>query len=236
VTRLSNNDRHQTRRGFLMRVLAALTVPSLISTRTAEGAFVKEALPPFDLSFMEDAFLLMRREVWTREEPRVWLLREAGAFDRITVHHQGGRQSITRVQNAVAAEIDAIYGGHRNRRYGDIAYHFIIDYAGRVWEGRSLAYEGAHVSHQNTRNLGVLLLGNFEKQSPSQESIATTTMLVDLLRDRFGIKRHRVYGHRDLGSSVCPGKHLYPHVVALRKGEGGSSAPTVIKGEEHDIG
>jgi hypothetical protein len=160
----------------------------------------------------------MRRSEWTADSPRVWLLREGGEFDRITIHHQGGRPSVSREKNSVVAEIDAVYAGHKHKRYGDIAYHFIIDYGGCVWEGRSLAYEGAHVCHQNKNNLGILVLGNFEKQIPSMESLASLDKLTGVLRARFGIKHHRVYGHRDIGSSLCPGKNLYPHVVALRNG------------------
>jgi hypothetical protein len=209
--------KQQTRRGFLARALAA-TAATSFAGRPVSAATAKAPLPSFDLGFLEGRVPLMRRETWTADAPRTWLLREGGVYDRITIHHQGGRPSVTRVQNSVMAEIDAIYGGHRRLRYGDIAYHFVVDYAGRVWEGRSLAYEGAHVSAQNARNLGILFLGNFEQQTPSGESIASVTKLVELLRERFGVKGHRLYGHRDLGSSVCPGKHLYPHVVALRDG------------------
>ncbi len=208
----------QSRRGFLLHAAAAVGASSVYPS-IARSAIVKQLLPPFDLAFLEGTVPLVRRQEWTAESPRAWLLREGGVFDRVTVHHQGGRPSVTRDRNAVAAEIDAIYGGHHRLGYGDIAYHFVVDYAGRVWEGRSLSYEGAHVSHQNARNLGVLMLGNFEQQTPSPEAVETTKVIVSLLRDRFGIKRHRVYGHRDLGSSVCPGKNLYPHVVALREGE-----------------
>jgi len=227
-------QQRQTRRGFLARIMAAMALP-VFCVRGARGATVKAPLPAFDLSFLDGSFPLMRRDAWTDTVPCNWLLREGGVYDRITVHHQGGRPSVSRVQNTVVAEIDAVYGGHHRLHYGDIAYHFIVDYAGRVWEGRSLAYEGAHVSHENDRNLGILLLGNFEKQSPSGESIASTVSLVSQLRNRFGIKHHRVYGHRDLSSSVCPGRYLYPHVAALREGgaEDTASSPT-LEGEEHD--
>ncbi len=229
----SSKQRGQTRRGFLARAVAAAGASALCVGRS-QAAIVKQLLPPFDLGFMEGAVSLIRRETWTSESPRAWLLREGGVYDRVTVHHQGGRPSITRNQNAVAAEIDAVYGGHHRLGYGDIAYHFVVDYAGRVWEGRSLAYEGAHVSSQNGRNLGVLMLGNFEQQTPSGEAIEATAGLVNLLRDRFGIKRHRVYGHRDLGSSVCPGKHLYPHVVALREGDIPSQKTEIAKENKDD--
>jgi len=227
--------REQTRRGFLARVAAAAVVPALCADR-GQGAIVKQPLPEFDLSFLGASIPLMRRDVWASQAPRAWLLREGGVFDRITIHHKGGRPSVSRVQNAVAAEIDGIGAGHLKRKFGDIAYHFIVDYAGRVWEGRSLAYEGAHVSCENDHNLGVLFLGNFEEQTPSTESIEVLSPLVSALRNRFGIKRHRLYGHRDLGSSLCPGEHLYPHVIALREGvtTQSSSDPQMAGGKEAD--
>ena len=92
-----------------------------------------------------------------------------------------------------------------------------MDYVGRVWEARSLAYEGAHVAGQNERNLGVMLLGNYEQQAPSVTQITSLEAVVQALRERYGIKRHRVYGHRDLGQSVCLGAHLYPHVEKLKQ-------------------
>jgi hypothetical protein len=229
-------ERVQTRRGFLARAAAALTVPVLCAGR-GEGAIVKQPLPAFDLSFLDDSIPLMRRDVWASQSARAWLLREGGVFDRITIHHKGGSPSVSRIQNAVAAEIDGISAGHLQRKFGDIAYHFIVDYAGRVWEGRSLAYEGAHVSCENDHNLGVLVLGNFQKQTPSTESMDVLPLLISALRSRFGIKRHRLYGHRDLGSSVCPGEYLYPHVVALREGDDASqSSPNspVPKEKEDD--
>ena len=216
---MNHKQKHRlhTRRGFLGRMFASLALPALCAQRGV-GAVAKKPLPQFDLKFIDGKVPLMRRSEWTDDSPRVWLLREGGKFDRITIHHQGGPTSISREKNTVVCEIDAVYGGHKRKRYGDIAYHFIVDYAGCVWEGRSLAYEGAHVSHQNKNNLGILVLGNFEKQTPSAESLASIDKLTKVLRGRFGIKHHRVYGHCDIGSSLCPGKNLYPHVAALRNG------------------
>jgi hypothetical protein len=144
------------------------------------------------------------------------MLREGGVFDRITVHHEGGALSLSGDPSTVAAEIDSVYAGHKAKNYADIAYHLIVDRSGCVWEGRSLAYEGAHVINQNKNNLGILVLGNYEKQSPTDESLTALRALVQCLRKNFGIKHHRVYGHRDLGASLCPGKTLYPHVAAMR--------------------
>ena len=204
------------RRNFLIG--AVLGAAGLGVSGRVYAAVAKKPLPPFDLGFLSGVVTLRRRGDWTSEQPKVWMLREGGVFDRITVHHEGGALSTVRDKTAVAAEIDSVYAGHRSRNYADIAYHFIIDRGGCVWEGRSLAYEGAHVSHQNKNNLGILVLGNYEKQNPTPESLKALKAMVLSFRKRFGIKHHRVYGHRDLGASLCPGTKLYPHVAAMRNG------------------
>jgi len=180
------------------------------------GATAKRPLEPVDMEFIESRVKLIRRREWNGDAPKVWLLREAGSYDRVTLHHTGKSMNFHTNRNAVINDIDNIYGDHRQRNYGDIGYHFIIDYGGSIWEGRSLAYEGAHVSTQNERNIGVVLLGNFEEQEPSVEQLSSMKRIVSILRDHYAIKKHRIYGHRDLGPSVCPGRNLYRHVVRLK--------------------
>jgi len=160
---------------------------------------------------------LLSRDKWASVSPRTSRLVKANGFNRITIHHAGGRANSHVNMNSVMTDIDAICAGHMDRRYGDIGYHFIIDSAGRIWEGRSLAYEGAHVSGRNPHNVGILLLGNFEKQEPSPEALTTMRSAVGLLSERFDVPAESLFGHCDIGASICPGSALYPHVVSLRK-------------------
>jgi len=195
-----------------------LALPGLALTAPAvRAAVAKKPLPPVDLSFVASRMDLVRRSEWTDASPCVWRLRGTEEYDRLTVHH-GGSLNVHTDRHAVVHDLEGVLTAHRERNFGDIGYHFIIDHGGRIWEGRSLSYEGAHVSGQNRRNIGVMLLGNFESQRPSEKQQAALGQLVMVLRGRYGIKRHRVYGHRDLGHSVCPGRHLYRRVVAMRSG------------------
>ena len=116
----------------------------------------------------------------------------------------------------VAADIENIMAGHRARHFGDIGYHFIVDRAGRVWEGRSLKYTGAHVSAQNDENVGIMLLGNFENQRPSGSQMQGLYGLVHGLRSHFGIPKDFIFGHCDLGKTLCPGRYLYGYVSEMR--------------------
>lgn len=156
------------------------------------------------------------RSAWTRQAPLYSRLDPADAYYRITVHHEGNKANYNRALPDVAGALRLDLAAHRRRGYGDIAYHFMIDYSGRVWEGRSLNYQGAHVSSRNPGNIGLALLGNFELQKPSEAQKAALVKLVAELRQFYGIGRRRVYGHRDLDSTLCPGRQLYKFMPALK--------------------
>jgi len=151
-------------------------------------------------------------------------MRRASKFTRLTVHHAGGVARRETAFNAVVFRLQSVQTGHMNHDFGDIAYHFVIDYAGRIWEGRSLAYEGAHVSGANAGNIGIMALGNFEQQRPADLQLDSLVRLVHHLRELYGIAGSGVYGHRDLGHSVCPGRYLYGQIDRLRTGNGGRNA------------
>jgi len=201
------------RRAFLRNgglAIAGLSWPALVRAAVAErGPLTLRERLERDLDFVP-------RRRWSPERAHPRRLQAARLFDRITIHHTGANPNYHVERNSVAYDLQAIQAGHLRRNYGDIGYHFVVDYTGCVWEGRSLDYEGAHVSHHNDGNIGVMLLGNFERQQPSDRQLAGMGVLVAALQADRRIARRRVYGHRDLGQSLCPGRHLYPHVVRLR--------------------
>lgn len=205
---------NHSRRSFLKKCGMAAAGLSVVSSGRAATA--KRVLPPVNLDYLTAQLPILRRHEWTERSVLPWRLRTASVFDRITVHHAGDASLTVTAKNSVIYRIDGILTGHMSRNYGDIGYHFIVDFSGRVWEGRSLAYEGAHVLRQNDRNIGVMLLGNFQTQVPSAPQVASCARLTELLRSEHRIKKHRIYGHRDLGQSLCPGQYLYKHVAQWR--------------------
>lgn len=177
------------------------------------------AFEPTDLGFLRSQLPFLGRDTWTRVAPRTWRMRAASLeqYNRITVHHDGCVVNKHTSLDEVARDLDGILGGHLKRNFGDIGYHFAVDYAGRVWEARSLSYWGAHVSGHNEDNIGIVLLGNFEEQTPSTDQLDALNQLVVLLRQHFDISRGRVYGHIELGRTLCPGRYLYPSVADLKR-------------------
>jgi hypothetical protein len=147
--------------------------------------------------------------------------------ERITVHHSGGKAITVSGKAATRRVIKAIQDDHQKRRgWNDIGYHYIVDRDGRVWEGRPAAVVGAHAGSAtaNDANLGVLVLGNFDLQSPTAPQLAGLEKLLRALCRKHGIPRSRVLTHREvrescgLASTECPGKQLEAWVA--RWGEG----------------
>ncbi|MBL1216154.1 MAG: N-acetylmuramoyl-L-alanine amidase [Planctomycetes bacterium] len=135
---------------------------------------------------------------------------------RITVHHDGMSPFWGDSQSAASGRIDAIRRSHQDRGWGDIGYHFAIDRGGRIWEARSLTWQGAHVKYHNEGNIGVVCLGNFEEQSPTDLQVAALQRHVSQLIARYGVPTRLVYTHQELAATACPGRALQARMGTVR--------------------
>jgi hypothetical protein len=149
----------------------------------------------------------------------------SGAWSRITVHHSAkySHEIGTPSSGNVAATIKDIQTVHmRDEGYGDIGYHFLVDPVGRIWQGRTLEWQGAHAGGangaNNVGNIGVCVLGDFSNERPDPRALAALEKLVDALCERHRIARSHVYGHRQLRSTECPGDALMAWVSRYAAG------------------
>ena len=163
----------------------------------------------------------MSRNSWGASPANPAKMKKMGSVTRITIHHEGSAKPNNDSTPAqVAATLRLIQSQHRKRMgAGDIGYHFIIDRTGAIWQGRDWAYQGAHTSGANSNNIGVMLLGNFEIQQPTQAQLSSLYSLTASLARKYGLAPQRdLYGHSDFCNTKCPGKNLRPHVIAMRRG------------------
>jgi len=170
---------------------------------------------------------LYPRTAWHAARPIPSRLTTARAgWDRITIHHSAEPARHLRSAGFSSAA-DTVLGIQRyhmrdaSTGYGDIGYHFLIDPAGRLFAGRSLEYQGAHAGGANNRrNIGICLLGDFERETPSSAALRTLVELVDDLRERHAIARTAVVGHGELKVTACPGRTLKGWLERYRRGGG----------------
>lgn len=155
---------------------------------------------------------LIKRSAWNAKSPNPRNMTPATRrWNWITVHHS----VFSSKGNTLEAGLDTVRRIQRNHitleKYADIGYHYLIDRAGRVIEGRSLSWQGAHAGGSNNRgNVGVCLLGNFDEEKPSKAAIASLDKLVFELQDKLRIPRKNVRPHKAWKETECPGLHLMP--------------------------
>jgi hypothetical protein len=139
--------------------------------------------------------------------------------DRISVHHTEAFQAFS--QTDAAQEMRVIQNFHqKGRGWIDIAYHFVIDGSGRIWEGRPVGVVGAHVKNKNDGNIGISLMGDFHAPKNNQPSMAQIQSLVTLLKyltAKYQIPVSRIKGHRDQEDTSCPGDILYARLDDIRR-------------------
>lgn len=131
---------------------------------------------------------------------------------RITVHHTATRLA-SNYSRAAADEIRKFQQQHQDEKgWADIGYHFIIDPAGRIWQGRPLQWQGAHAGTPdlNVGNIGIALIGDFEVEQPTPSQKKSLNDLLTSLCARYHVDKSHVYTHKEIrpGPTECPGPAL----------------------------
>lgn len=163
---------------------------------------------------------VLARTEWTRSRPIVALADPMGRISRITVHHDGMTPFYSTAKLDAARRLESIRNSHVSKGWADIGYHYIIDPAGRVWQGRPINLQGAHVKDENPGNLGIMVMGNFESQRPTPAALNTLDQFVGAQMRRYAIPVRRVYTHQELRSTACPGRTLQAYMQQTRTSTG----------------
>lgn len=228
-----------TRRGFLLSGLALLLAGCSGPQRTTSTTALpgpswrtrtpptpmpspprRDYVPPSRAGVSGTSSGLIARSRWTSAGPSLALMNRMQPVRCITVHHDGIGPFHDMDQRAAMARLESIRRYHRESLgWGDIGYHYSIDRSGRVYECRSLTYQGAHVKNHNEGNIGVMLLGNFDQQTPSSAQIDALIAQLSGLMQTHGVPVNRVHTHREWQGAVtaCPGGSLQASMNNIRQ-------------------
>lgn len=144
---------------------------------------------------------------------------------RVTVHHTEGHRAMTEADAAATTKGTQWYhmvgrGLEGKDNFDDIGYHFLIAGDGRVIEGRRAEYLGAHAGGANDGNIGISMMGNFNKIKPTDAQIESLTRLVTYL----SVKYHKdpaaagfLEPHKHYTQTDCPGANMMRILDALRR-------------------
>lgn len=134
---------------------------------------------------------------------------------RATIHH-----TVTPTVDSmtVPQRLRQIQSFHMfTRGWCDIGYNFLVSRDGRVWRGRGARIVGAHVEGHNTGNVGISFIGTYTSTAPTQTQMCQSAKLLRRLHMDWPVSLNRtdVKGHRQLGSTSCPGDALYNRIDAI---------------------
>ena len=196
------------------KVTSTLPSPIWPVTTEPELAEVPVTLPQTPISMGA-----ISRESWAKGKPIPLNMNRMLPTRFITIHHDGMTKFTSTSKNSAADRLETIRKSHLRRdggRWGDIGYHFAIDPAGRLWQARPLNWQGAHVRAKNEGNIGIVVLGNYERQSVNRAQLAAITSTLHLLMKKFKIPVSKVKTHQEWAATACPGKSLQQAMVGIR--------------------
>ncbi|MCX4687219.1 peptidoglycan-binding protein [Kitasatospora purpeofusca] len=132
--------------------------------------------------------------------------------------HYDGADPINRTGNAVP---QAIERSHLGQGWSGIGYHFVVDQAGNVYEGRGWGLQGAHCPGHNVSGIGVqIAIGG--DQAPTDAALRSTRALYDEACAKTG-RTLAKRGHKDGFPTLCPGGRLYAWVQSGMPSPGGGN-------------
>ena len=202
------------RQMFIQDALVSIENPSVV-TRTEWGARPPNHDAPNEFGFA------------TSPTESAWYVYPgdlATAYSTVAIHHSAALLAANETMRSLQNEHMDVNG------WADIAYHFAIDKAGVIYEGRDIGARGASVAGHNTGTIGVVVMGNFEQESPLDVQLAALQSLLNWLAQQYTLSHLAAHGEFNL-ESVCPGKYLVAHLdtlaqkAGLLRGTGGYVAP-----------
>lgn len=158
----------------------------------------------------------------------------ASNLSYVVIHHTAGTYCSTKT--ACSQQMRNMQNYHMDSLgWADIGYNFLIGGDGQVYEGRGWNTLGAHATSWNSKSIGISFMGNYNSEcceteylapfyqindfNSSADNVPTTAQIAAakaLLADavsRGQIKSNYIlYGHRQVGSTECPGNNLYAEI------------------------
>ncbi|WP_245794686.1 N-acetylmuramoyl-L-alanine amidase [Geodermatophilus nigrescens] len=197
------------------------------------------------------------RAQWGADETiRTWDPEYAPTIKAATLHHTAGANGYA--AEAVPGIIRTMYAYHtQSLRWGDIGYNVIVDRFGRLWEGRygglASTVVGAHAGGFNTGTFGVSMIGNYDVVDTTQPMVDAVAAIIAWKFSLYNVNPSgtvqltsggstsrypagtrvtlpTIFGHRDTGSTACPGRYGYAKLPEIRSkvaAQVGSALPLV---------
>ena len=171
-----------------------------------------------------------RKDWGAKESLRKGSPQYASKVKATIIHHTAGSNSYSAAD--VPGILRGIYSFHtKGRGWADVGYNVLVDKYGRAWQGRAgdikRAVIGAHAANYNTGTFGISVMGSYDSKAPSDAALRTVEQVIAWKFSLDGVKAkgkatvngrsiNTISGHRDVGSTTCPGDAFYAKFGSIR--------------------
>lgn len=217
----SSKDRGKTKIMFIVcfvvviiLVIVAILIPIIIIQSEASCEIYQYSKEVG----VEGAIVFMPRRGWNADQPQGSMSRIHEPIKYALYSHTGISQQCIVPQECCQKVKDAQYSQMNSERLhlSDIAYHFLIDSAGVIYEGRSLKYSPAVAPEWNNRSLSIAMIGNYMSDGPSTISdtmLGSFSLLLNyLMSNKILTSSYTLYAVCEVHDTYSPGKYLYAAV------------------------
>ena len=163
-----------------------------------------------------------------------WRVQKTNSVKNIVIHHTYSEYESSE------AGIHNIYKYHAlTRQWGDIGYHYVIDYEGKVYEGRA-GWDyvvAAHDTWNNYSTVWIVVMGDYDNREMTPEQYNWLKKLVQHLTKKYWIDLNNkipyhkecfwnscanglettmyypIVGHKDGKATSCPGHDIYENII-----------------------
>ncbi|XP_075041960.1 peptidoglycan-recognition protein SC2-like [Mixophyes fleayi] len=148
-----------------------------------------------------------------------WGAKKTSCRDRLSnpvpwviIHHTAGASCNTKA--SCISQVKGIQNFHMNsNKWCDVGYNFLVGNDGSVYEGRGWTMVGAHAKGSNSKSIGISFIGDYMTKLPSQAALNAAKRLISCgVSKRMIQPNYTLKGHRNVGSTDCPGNALYNNI------------------------
>ena len=209
---------------------------SVVLVREEQQRVLSDATPLAGAAPALDGIRL--RAEWAARPPTSTSV--AGSVQLAVVHHSASSNAYG--PGDVPGLLRSTQAYHMDGRgWSDIAYNFVVDKYGGLWEGRGGGIDrpviGAHAMGFNTGSVGVMVLGDYTSATPTAAALESVSRVIGWKLALHGVDPSgaahfvsggstsipagqlvylpRVVGHQDVGSTSCPGS-IQGHLGSIR--------------------
>jgi hypothetical protein len=154
---------------------------------------------------------IVTRAMWRAKPPLPGMSRQQPVG--IILHHTGVESNpkipletkMRNLQSFSQRELHRV-SGQTKKTWPDVPYHFYIDTAGRIAEGRDVRFAGDTNTNYNTSGfIQVVLEGDFEKETPTPNQLQSVGRLLVWLTLSWHLRIEDISVHKDHAPTTCPG-------------------------------